>query len=155
MLEAGTKAPSFSLLDADGVLHKLEDFSGAYLVLYFYPRDDTPGCTAEACGFRDLNETIRKASAAVVGVSADSESAHGKFRDKYRLPFVLLSDPTKTVIEAYGAWGEKKMYGKIFQGISRSTFIIDGMGIIRKVFPKVSPSGHAAEIVAFLEELRG
>lgn len=154
MIEIGQKAPPFSLLDAEGEAHRLDEFSGSWLVLYFYPRDSTPGCTTEACGFRDRHDEIRKAGAAVVGISADGGKAHAKFRDTYGLPFLLLSDPEKKVIESYGAWGEKKMYGKTILGILRSTFLIDGNGLVRKVFPKVSPAGHAEEILAALAELR-
>lgn len=150
MIEAGKKAPSFSLKDAEGVEHSLSEFAGRKLVLYFYPHDDTPGCTAEACGLRDRYDAIRAAGAAVIGVSADSEASHAKFRDKYGLPFLLLADPEKQLIEAFGVWGEKKFYGKVGHGIIRSTFLIDGNGMIRKVFPKVSPSGHAEEILAAL-----
>lgn len=154
MIDAGMRAPDFSLPDADGVVHKLGDFAGKFLVLYFYPRDNTPGCTAEACGLRDLHEEIRAAGAAVVGISPDPSESHAKFRDKYGLPFVLLADTEKKVIEAFGAWGEKKMYGKLVHGVIRSTFIIDGQGVVRRVFPKVSPAGHAAEIVEALAALR-
>ena len=153
MIEAGSPAPDFSLPDAEGRLHCLADFRGSFLVLYFYPRDDTPGCTKEACGFRDLHAGIRAAGAAVVGVSADSVAAHQRFRDKYDLPFLLLSDPERSLITAFGAWGEKKMYGKVHEGIIRSTFLIDAKGIVRKVFPKVSPAGHAEEIIAALSEI--
>lgn len=154
MLEAGDRFPDFSLKDADGLEHRLEEFRGSWLVLYFYPRDNTPGCTAEACGFRDLHAEIRKAGAAVVGVSADSLASHVKFRDKFELPFLLLSDPERKLLEACGAWGEKKMYGKLFFGVIRSTFLVDPEGVVRRVFPKVSPSGHAAEILASLAELK-
>lgn len=154
MIDVGMKAPDFALPDADGVDHGLGDFSGKFLVLYFYPRDNTPGCTVEACGIRDLHEEIRAAGAAVVGISPDLPASHARFRDKYGLPFLLLSDAGKKVIESYGAWGEKKMYGKLVHGVIRSTFIIDGEGVVRRVFPKVSPVGHAAEIVAALAELR-
>ena len=154
MIDVGMKAPDFSLPDAEGVAHRLGEFAGKFLVLYFYPRDDTPGCTTEACGIRDLHEGIRAAGAAVVGISPDSPASHAKFRDKFGLPFLLLADVEKKVIDAYGAWGEKKMYGKLVHGVIRSTFIIDGKGVVRKVFPKVSPSGHAAEIVEALAALR-
>jgi peroxiredoxin Q/BCP len=150
MIEAGARAPDFRLQDGEGKVHILSDFAGKMLVLYFYPRDDTPGCTKEACGFRDAHDRIRAAGAAVVGISADSIASHAKFRDKYGLPFVLLSDPSKETIAAYGAWGNKKMYGKTVQGIIRSTFIIGADGVVKKVFPKVSPEGHAEEILAAL-----
>ena len=154
MVDVGMKAPDFSLPDAEGVLHGLGEFTGKFLVLYFYPRDDTPGCTTEACGLRDLHEEIRAAGAAVVGISPDPPSKHAKFREKYGLPFLLLSDAERKAIDSYGAWGEKKLYGKPVHGVIRSTFIIDGKGVVRKVFPKVSPAGHAAEIVEALAGLR-
>ena len=154
MIEVGMKAPDFSLPDADGVIHGLGEFSGKFLVLYFYPRDDTPGCTVEACGIRDLHGEIRAAGAAVVGISPDPSARHARFRDKYGLPFLLLADVEKDALESYGVWGEKKMYGKLVHGVIRSTFIIDGKGVVRKVFPKVSPAGHAAEIVEALAALR-
>lgn len=153
MIETGTMAPDFSLPDAEGKTHSLAEFRGSWLVLYFYPRDDTPGCTTEACGFRDLHGEIRAAGAAVLGISADSPEKHGKFRDKYELPFLLLADPGKRSIEAYGVWGEKKMYGKLVHGILRSTFLIDPAGRIARVFPKVSPAGHAQEILEALKNL--
>ncbi len=155
MIEVGTKAPDFSLPDADGKLHELKEFRGRRLVIYFYPRDDTPGCTTEACGIRDLHGEIRKTGAAVIGVSGDSEASHLKFRDKYSLPFLLLSDPEKRLMKAFGSWGEKKMYGKVTFGIIRSTFIVDETGVVRKVFPKVTPVGHAEAIVAALKEMAG
>jgi peroxiredoxin Q/BCP len=154
MIEPGAKFPPFFLKDAEGGSHGLEDFRGSWLVIYFYPRDNTPGCTAEACAFRDLHGEIRAAGAAVVGVSADGEASHAKFRDRYALPFILLADPEKSLIEACGVWGEKKMYGKTVHGIVRSTFIVDPEGVVRKVFPKVSPAGHAAEILAVLGALK-
>ena len=154
MIEVGMKAPDFSLPDADGAIHGLSEFSGKFLVLYFYPRDNTPGCTTEACGIRDLHGEIRAAGAAVVGISPDPPTSHARFRDKYGLPFLLLADVGKKVMESYGVWGEKKMYGKLVHGVIRSTFIIDGKGVVRKVFPRVSPAGHAAEIVEALAALR-
>jgi peroxiredoxin Q/BCP len=154
MIDVGMKAPDFSLPDADGSIHGLGEFSGKFLVLYFYPRDNTPGCTTEACGIRDLHGEIRAAGAAVVGISPDPPASHARFRDKYGLPFLLLADVGKKVMESYGVWGEKKLYGKLVHGVIRSTFIIDGKGIVRKVFPKVSPAGHAAEIVEALAALR-
>lgn len=147
-------APDFSLLDAEGGPHSLKDFCGSWLVLYFYPKDDTPACTTEACGFRDLHGDLRKAGAAVVGISADSPARHGKFRDKHELPFLLLSDPEHQAIEAYGVWGEKKMYGKTFMGILRRTFLIDPAGRIAQEFPKVSPSDHPGEVLQALRELQ-
>jgi len=154
MIDVGMKAPDFSLPDAEGVLHGLGEFAGKFLVLYFYPRDNTPGCTIEACGLRDLHDGIRAAGAAVVGISPDPPASHAKFRDRYGLPFLLLSDTERRVLGSYGAWGEKKLYGKLVHGVIRSTFIIDGQGVVRKVFPKVSPAGHAAEIIEALAALR-
>ncbi|MBL8965355.1 MAG: thioredoxin-dependent thiol peroxidase [Spirochaetaceae bacterium] len=150
MLKKGDPAPDFLLADADGVTHGLGEFAGGKLVLYFYPKDETSGCTTEACGFRDAHDEIRAKGAAVVGVSADSQAAHRKFAEKHGLPFLLLSDPERKAIEAYGAWGEKKLYGKAYLGILRSTFLIDEKGMIERVFPKVSPATHAAEILEAL-----
>jgi peroxiredoxin Q/BCP len=152
MVKEGTKAPAFRLKDDNGNMVSLSDFTGKKVVLYFYPKDDTPGCTKEACSFRDAYDDILEKGAVVVGISADSEQSHGKFKKKYKLPFHLISDPGKDVIKAYGAWGEKKMYGKTYEGIIRSTFIIDENGIIFKVFPKVSPAEHAKEVMEYLEE---
>ena len=119
-------------------------------MLYFYPKDNTPGCTTEACGFRDSYGEFKARGVEVVGVSGDSEKSHRAFAEKQSLPFILLSDPEKKTIEAYGAFGHKKLYGRSFLGIIRSTFVIDGEGIVRKVFPKVTPAGHAEEILAAL-----
>jgi peroxiredoxin Q/BCP len=150
MIVEGAVAPDFSLPDADGRVWSLADFRGKKLVLYFYPKDDTPGCTKEACGFRDAYSGFAEKNAVVVGVSRDSGSSHKKFAGKYSLPFLLLSDPDKTALTAYCAWGEKTMYGKKVWGIIRSTFVIDAEGRVAKVFPKVSPVGHAEEILAAL-----
>lgn len=150
MVKEGERAPEFSLEDADGRTVRLSDFRGSAVVLYFYPRDDTPGCTKEACSFRDEHEALLARRAVVLGVSADTAKSHAKFRDKYGLPFTLLADPERTAIEAYGVWVEKKMYGKTVHGIQRSTFVIGPDGLVRKVFPKVSPEGHAAEVLAAL-----
>jgi peroxiredoxin Q/BCP len=150
MIQAGARAPDFALKDANGKLWTLSDFRGRTFVLYFYPKDNTPGCTTEACSFRDRYDEFKKRGVEVVGVSADSETSHKSFAEKKNLPFILLSDPEKKTIEAYGALGEKKLYGRTFLGIVRSTFIIDGEGIVRKVFPKVTPAGHAEEILASL-----
>lgn len=150
MIQEGERAPDFALKDADGKMWTLADFRGKTVVLYFYPKDNTPGCTTEACSFRDRYEEFKKRGVEVVGVSADSEKSHKSFAEKQNLPFLLLSDPEKKTIEAYGALGERKLYGRIFLGILRSTFIIDGEGIVQKVFPKVTPAGHAEEILAAL-----
>lgn len=154
MLNVGDRAPAFALADQDGTTRSLEDYRGRWLVLYFYPKDDTPGCTKEACGFRDASEDLRALDAAVVGVSADDAAAHAKFAAKYDLNFPLLVDPDKVVLEAYGAWGEKQMYGKTYMGVARITYIIDPDGTIAKVWPKVKADGHAAEVQAALDELR-
>ncbi len=150
MIQEGERAPDFALKDADGKTWTLADFRGKTFVLYFYPKDNTPGCTKEACSFRDSYGEFKARGVEVVGVSGDSEKSHRAFAEKQRLPFILLSDPDKKTIEAYGALGQKKLYGRSFLGIIRSTFIIDGDGIVRKVFPKVTPSGHAEEILAAL-----
>jgi thioredoxin-dependent peroxiredoxin len=155
MLSVGDQAPGFSLQDQDGVTRSLEDYSGRWLVVYFYPKDDTPGCTKEACGFRDANADLAALDAAVVGVSADSASAHAKFAAKYELNFPLLVDPDKAMLEAYGAWGEKQMYGKRYMGVVRVTYIIDPQGKVAKAWPKVQAEGHADEVRAALEELKG
>ncbi|MGH7240797.1 MAG: thioredoxin-dependent thiol peroxidase, partial [Candidatus Saccharimonadales bacterium] len=143
-----TKAPDFSLADQDGQTHSLQDYAGRWVVLYFYPKDDTPGCTQEACEFRDARDLIAElGNAVVIGVSKDTVKAHRKFADKFDLNFTLLSDPDHEVIEAYGAWQEKSMYGREYMGIQRSTFIIDPTGDIIKEYPKVTPKNHAAEII--------
>lgn len=150
MLQQGMSAPDF-LLDADdGSAVSLSSFSGKTVVLYFYPKDDTPGCTKEACGFRDAWDKFLEKGAVVLGVSPDKTQSHAKFRTKYDLPFKLLADPEARVLKAYGAWGEKSMYGKSYEGVLRSTFVIDKEGVIVKVFPKVKPEGHAEEILALL-----
>lgn len=154
MLKAGDKAPAFSLSADGGGQVSLRDFRGRRVVLYFYPKDDTTGCTTEACEFRDNWKAVQALGAAVLGVSPDSTASHDKFRAKYRLPFPLLADPDHAVAEAYGAWGEKSMYGRKYQGILRSTFIIDEEGRIATVFPKVKPRGHAAEVLAALRPAR-
>jgi len=152
MLEEGTTAPNFTLPADGGGEVTLSDYRGKKVVLYFYPKDNTPGCTTEACNFRDDYAEIVAAGAAVLGVSPDPVKSHDKFKSKFQLPFALLSDTDHQVAEAYGAWGEKKMYGKTYEGILRSTFIIDEAGQIIKVFPKVKPKDHSQEV---LEVLRG
>lgn len=150
MKQVGDTVADFSLKAADGKVVKLSDFAGKKKVIYFYPKDDTPGCTKEACGFRDLYSRITDKGAVVIGISADPVEKHAKFRDKYQLPFILLSDPEMQVIKEFGAAGEKKMYGKSFFGILRSTFILDEQNRVTHVFPKVKPEGHAEEILAAL-----
>lgn len=152
MLEKGTKAPDFTLFDKDGNEVSLSDFFGKKIVLYFYPKDNTPGCTRQACAFAEAFEKFKELDAVVIGISKDSVSSHVKFAEKYSLPFVLLSDPEHKVIEAFGAWQEKKNYGKTYFGTVRSTFIIDENGIIEKVMPKVKPDTNAAEILEYLEK---
>ncbi|MBC7581683.1 peroxiredoxin [Aeromicrobium sp.] len=150
-----TPAPDFRLFDQDNVEHALSDYTGRYVVLYFYPKDDTPGCTQEACEFRDAREVIAKlGNATVIGISKDSVKAHKKFADKYDLTFTLLSDPDHRAIEAYGAWQEKSMYDKTLMGIQRSTFIIDPDGMVVKTYPTVTPKEHAAAIIADLQALQ-
>jgi thioredoxin-dependent peroxiredoxin len=150
MLKEGDKAPAFSLESTDGEKVSLSDFAGKNVVLYFYPRDNTPGCTREAEAFRDAQAALKKKNAVVLGVSKDSIASHCKFRDKFRLNFSLLSDPDGKVLQKYGAWGEKVMYGKKLMGIIRSTVVIGPDGKIKKVFPKVKVDGHAAEVLAAL-----
>jgi peroxiredoxin Q/BCP len=150
MLQEGTLAPDFTLPTDGGGEVTLSDYRGKKVVLYFYPKDDTPGCTTEACNFRDDYSAIIAAGAAVLGVSPDTVKSHDKFKAKFSLPFALLSDPEHQVAEMYGAWGEKKMYGKSSMGIIRSTYIIDEEGKILKVFPRVSPKEHSQEVLAVL-----
>lgn len=148
MRETPYQAPTFTLPDSNGKLHSLTDYAGKWIVLYFYPRDDTPGCTAEACSLRDARDDMAALGAEIVGISKDEASDHEKFKAKYSLNFTLLSDPKGEVIDAYGAWG-KKMFGK--EGILRKTFIIDPQGVVQKVYGRVTPLGHGEQV---LEELR-
>lgn len=149
------KAPEFELLDQDGKTIKLSDYRGKWVVLYFYPKDDTPGCTTEACNFRDERESIAElGKAEVIGISKDSVASHKKFVDKHNLNFTILSDESLDTIKAYNAWGERSMYGKIYMGITRSTFIIDPEGNIVKHYPKVNPKKHAVEIINDLKDLQ-
>lgn len=150
MLEVGTKAPDFTLLDKDGKEVSLSDFAGKRVVLYFYPRDNTPGCTRQACAFAQNYEGFRSQDVVVIGISKDSVASHLKFAQKYELPFILLSDPELKAIQAYGVWQEKKLYGKVSMGVVRSTYIIDPEGKIEKVMPKVKPDTNAADILAYL-----
>ena len=151
MLQAGTKAPDFTLLDKDGQTVRLSDFAGKKVVLYFYPRDNTPGCTRQACAFARNYEGFKRKDVAVSGISKDSVASHLKFAQKYELPFVLLSDPELQAIQAYDVWQEKKQYGKVSMGVVRTTYLIDADGIIEKVMPKVKPDTNADEILAYLE----
>lgn len=150
LLEAGTRAPGFTLPDGEGSTVSLADFAGKKVVLYFYPKDNTPGCTRQACAFAGAFEGFRKINAVVIGISKDSVASHKKFAEKHGLPFLLLSDPELTAIQAYGAWQEKKLYGKVSMGVVRSTFVIDEHGVIEKVMPKVKPDTNAAEALAYL-----
>jgi len=150
--EEGNNAPALTRPSSEGGEVSLRDRRGKTVVLYFYPKDDTPGCTREACEFRDTQAPIKKAGALVFGVSGDSLESHGKFKTKYKLNFPLLSDQANAVATKFGAYGEKSLYGRKFMGVIRSTFIIDGAGIVRKVFPKVKVDGHAAEV---LEAVKG
>ena len=149
-LEAGDKAPAFTLKDQDGKTHSLKDYAGHTVVLYFYPKDDTPGCTKEACSFRDNFAAIEEAGAVVLGVSADDASSHQKFRAKYDLPFPLLVDEGAKVATKYGAWGEKVLYGKTVIGMTRSTFIIGPDGRLTKVWKRVQADGHADHVLKAL-----
>ena len=152
MLEVGMKAPDFTLKNKDGADVSLSDFLGKKVVLYFYPKDNTPGCTRQACAFAGAYKQFEAKGVEVIGISKDSVSSHVRFAEKYDLPFVLLSDPDRIAIEAYGVWQEKKMCGKVSMGVVRTTFIIDENGNIEKVMPKVKPDTNAAEILA---ELKG
>ena len=153
MVEVGKKAPDFSLLNQDDEKVSLKDFIGQKVVLYFYPKDDTTGCTKEACNFRDEFPKFRKIKAEIIGVSADSVESHKKFADKYKLPFNLLSDEKKEVLEKYGVWQEKSMYGKKYMGIVRTTFVIGSDGKIKKIFPKVKVDNHNKEVMEALKEI--
>ncbi|MBQ8259333.1 MAG: thioredoxin-dependent thiol peroxidase [Clostridia bacterium] len=150
MLEIGMKAPNFTLKDKNGNDVSLSDFIGKKVVLYFYPKDNTPGCTRQACAFAGAYKQFEAKGVEVIGISKDSVASHVKFAEKYDLPFVLLSDPERIAIEAYGVWQEKKMYGKVTFGVVRTTFIIDENGNIEKVMPKVKPDTNAADILAEL-----
>ncbi|MDE1855568.1 MAG: peroxiredoxin [Candidatus Micrarchaeota archaeon] len=151
MIAVNDKAPDFSLEGSDGKKHSLGEFRGRYLVLYFYPKDDTPGCTVEACGFRDMIGEIKKTGAEVVGISKDGLGSHGKFRAKYRLNFLLLSDPASKTIKAYDSYGDRGIFG---MGTLRKTYIIDKKGKIAKVFERVKPEGHNKEVLEFLKEAK-
>src|SRR5262249_1059880 len=152
-IEAGARAPGFTLAADDGRQVKLTDFRGRPVVLYFYPQDDTPGCTKESCAFRDLQAEMKRRNAGVLGVSPDDIASHGRFRDKFRLNFPLLADPNHRVAEAYGAWGEKTLYGRKFMGVQRSTFLIDGRGVVRRVWKRVQVDGHDDQVLAALDAL--
>jgi len=153
-LSTGTKAPDFTLSDQNGKNHSLSDYKGKWILLYFYPKDDTPGCTKEACGIRDTFPKFKKMDAVVFGVSADSAQKHKKFADKYKLPFTLLSDEDKKIINAYGVWAKKKFMGREYMGILRTSFLIDPKEKIAKIYEKVKPDTHAEEVLEDLRILR-
>ena len=150
MMEIGMKAPDFTLSDKDGNSVSLSDFLGKKVVLYFYPKDNTPGCSRQACAFTAAYEGFKTRDVVVIGISKDSVASHLKFAQKYDLPFILLSDPELQAIQAYGVWQEKKLYGKVSMGVVRTTFLIDEQGNIEKVMPKVKPDTNAAEILSYL-----
>ena len=149
-MKAGDKAPEFALSDKDGNAVSLADFRGRRVVLYFYPKDNTPGCTRQACAFAQNYGEFQKRSIAVIGISRDGVESHRKFAEKHSLPFILLSDPELTAIKAYGVWKEKKLYGKVSMGVARTTFIIDENGVVSEVMEKVKPDTNASEILAKL-----
>lgn len=149
--KAGAKAPNFTLSDQDGEEHSLKDYAGKWVLIYFYPKDDTPGCTIEACAIRDQFKDFQKIGAVVLGVSTDSVASHKRFAAKFELPFTLLADANKEVVGAYGVFGEKKMMGRTYMGVRRTSFLIDPNGKIAKVYEKVKPEAHAAEVIADLK----
>jgi thioredoxin-dependent peroxiredoxin len=148
MIEVGTQAPAITAKDQQGNTHNLADYKGKKVVLYFYPKDDTPGCTKEACNLRDNYEALLAAGYQIFGVSTDDEKSHKKFADKFSLPFPLLADTDKQIVEAYGVWGEKSMYGKKYMGTNRVTYVIDEAGKVAQVIEKVKVDDHAAQILA-------
>ena len=152
-LKEGMKAPDFKAESTEGKTLSLSDFKGKIVVLYFYPKDSTPGCTREACSFRDNQAKLKRKGAVVLGVSKDSLKSHESFKEKYNLNFPLLSDPDKKIIQDYGVWKEKKLYGKTSMGVERSTFLIDGEGIVRKIWRKVNVDGHEEEVLNAIKEL--
>jgi thioredoxin-dependent peroxiredoxin len=151
MIEVGQKAPDFSLADQAGRPVTLSGFSGSPIVLYFYPKDDTPGCTKEACAFRDAFAEYRDRGAVILGVSPGDLSSHARFANKFNLPFTLIADPDHTLCETYGVWKEKNMYGRKSMGVERTTFVIDARGIVRKIFPRVRVDGHSDAVIAALD----
>lgn len=154
MFAVGKKAPQFSLPDQKGVLHTLREYLGTWVLIYFYPKDDTPGCTKEACAIRDAFPAFKKGKAVVLGISKDSSQSHKKFAEKYNLPFVLLADEDAKVITQYGAWQQKKFMGRSYMGIVRSSYLIDPKGVVRKVYMQVKPERHAKEVLADLAVLQ-
>ncbi len=154
MIELNSPAPEFNLPDQDNKEHKLSDYRGKWVVVYFYPKDDTPGCTTEACSFRDDYQELEKNNVQILGISKDSVKSHKKFAEKFNLNFPLLSDPEKTTIHAYNSWGEKKFMGRVFEGILRNTFLINPEGQVAKIYEKVTPKGHSAQILRDVRELQ-
>ncbi len=154
MVEVGKPAPDFSLVDQHGKKVTLSKLKGSPVVLYFYPKDDTPGCTTEACNFRDDSAAFKKKGAVILGVSPDDTLSHGKFATKFNLPFSLLADVGNKTCELYGVWKEKNMYGKKYMGVERTTFLIDGKGIVRQIYAKVKVDGHSAAVLEALESAR-
>ena len=150
MVSENDAAPEFTMQDQDGAEHSLSDYRGRKVVLYFYPKDDTPGCTTQACDIRDRWGELQQTGAAILGVSPDTVASHAKFRDKFSLPFTLLADPDHAVAEAYGVWQEKSMYGRKYMGVERSTFVIDEKGNVARVFPKVKPQEHVERLLEVL-----
>src|SRR3989344_5757118 len=153
MLKTNTKAPEFKLPDQDGKIHSLSEFKGQWILLYFYPKDDTPGCTKEACSIRDSFPSFEKLKAVVLGISVDSVKSHRKFADKYKLPFTLLADEEKKVVKLYGVWVKKKMMGREYMGTLRTSFLIDPQGKIAKIYENVKPEIHANEVLSDLKNL--
>lgn len=152
-LSVGDKAPAFSAPDQEGKVHSLKDYAGSWVILYFYPKDDTPGCTKEACGFRDNLPKFKKMDATVLGVSVDSVKKHAKFVEKYGLPFTLLADEEKEIVNAYGVWGKKKFMGREYMGTNRVSFLIDPKGKIAKIYETVKPDVHPTEVLEDLKAL--
>ena len=150
-LTIGQKAPDFNLPDENGDFHTLKDYAGQHVLLYFYPKDDTPGCTTEACNFRDDYSSYQNARVVILGVSPDTPASHKKFKEKYQLPFTLLADEDQRVCELYKVWGLKNSFGKEYDGVHRTTYLIDPDGVIQEVFQKVSPAKHSAEVLALLK----
>ena len=153
MIEIGKKAPAFSLLDGDGNKRTLKEFLGKKVVLYFYPKDNTSGCTAEACDFRDAFPQFNKLGLEIIGISPDSVQSHKKFAEKFNLPFILLSDEPKKVLDKYGVWKEKSMYGRKYMGVIRTTVLVDEKGTIRKIYPKVQVKGHVEQVAKDIAEI--
>ena len=153
-IKINQKAPAISLLDQNGEQQKLSDFLGQWVLIYFYPKDDTPGCTTEACGLRDSFPKLNKLKAKVLGISTDSVASHKKFADKYKLPFNLLADTNKTVVEKYGVWAEKSMYGRKYFGVLRTSFLVDPQGKIVRIYEKVKPAEHADQVLTDLKALQ-